>query len=254
MSSMPHRFFIAPPLTSDRAKLVGAEAHHLLHVMRATPGDQVILFDGSGHEYVARVDRLGRSDAALTVIESRSVSREPANQTIVGVTLPKGDRQRWLIEKLTELGVARVVPLRAERSVVHPDERALKKLRRFVIEASKQCRRNELMDIASTMTLSEFLTTPPADALRCLADPAGSPARIGPGRDGPVYLAIGPEGGFSPAEAQAARASQWHVVSLGPRVLRIETACVVLAAFASSDLRGSIAEDHGEPTGNAEPS
>lgn len=235
---MSHRFFVDTPIDADRARLTGAEAHHLLHVMRAKLGDEVMLFDGSGREFAARVDRLGRADVQLAVISARAVSREAAGKMVIGVALPKGDRQRWLIEKLTELGVSQVVPLRTERSQVHPDERARRKLRRFVIEASKQCRRNRLMEIGPTAPFSAFLETAPRHALRWLADPSGHPTAATPPPHEGTCVAIGPEGGFVADELRAAREAGWHIVSLGPRILRIETAGIVLATLASSDLQG----------------
>ena len=233
---MGHRFFVAPPLVTDLVTLSGSEAHHLQHVMRATVGDEITLFDGSGREFSARIDRLKRSQVDVTITSSREVNWETTRQIIVGVALPKGDRQRWLFEKLTELGVARVVPLRSQRSVVHPDERSLKKLSRFVIESSKQCGRNQLMEVWPLTDLQEFLTAAPATALRWLADPAGAAARRGPLEQETAYLAVGPEGGFSSQERQAAELAGWHAVSLGPRILRIETACAVLTTLVSSDL------------------
>src|SRR5688572_21649634 len=108
---MSERFFSAKPVTSDRVQLDGPEAHHLLHVMRASVGDAVTLFDGGGAEFAAVVETLRRADADLRIIERREISRELPFPLTVGVALPKGDRQKWLVEKLTELGVSALVPL-----------------------------------------------------------------------------------------------------------------------------------------------
>ncbi len=233
---MGHRFFVETPISSDRATLTDSESHHLQHVMRATVGDEITLFDGSGREFSARIDNIKRSQVNLTVTSTQEINREAPRQITVGVALPKGDRQRWLIEKLTELGVAQVVPLRTERSVVHPDHRSLKKLNRFVIEASKQCGRNQLMEILPLTSLQEFLASAPALAVRWMADPAGNLAGSVPARQDAAYLAVGPEGGFSPQEQQAADVAGWQTVSLGPRILRIETACAVLTTLVSADV------------------
>ncbi len=234
---MAHRFFITEPITSERTTLTGTEAHHVQHVMRAVVGDEITLFDGSGQEFTARIDGLRRSQIDLIVTNHSVVSREPIRHLIVGVALPKGDRQRWLIEKLTELGVAQVVPLRTQRSVVHPEQRSLKKFRRFVIEASKQCGRNHLMEVAPLTHFSAFLAAAPQSAIRWLADPAGNQAMGNVARQTTAaYMAVGPEGGFSPEEQHEAEAALWQSVSLGPRILRIETACAVMVTLASSDL------------------
>jgi 16S rRNA (uracil1498-N3)-methyltransferase len=237
---MSHRFFSDQPIATDRATLTGPEAHHLLHVMRATVGQCVTLFDGSGREYRARVDQLRRSEVELEVMEASDVDREADRRVIIAVTLPKADRQKWLIEKLTEIGVARLVPLRSERSSVHPEQRHRKKLERGVIEASKQCGRNRLMQISALTHLSDFLVAAPRSATRVLADPSGQVAAVdgvsprpcrSAGHVASIYAAIGPEGGFTAQERETAVSAGWTCVSLGSRMLRIETACVVLASL-----------------------
>ncbi len=233
---MGQRFFVDTPITGELVTVTGTEAHHLLHVMRAAVGDEVLLFDGTGREYVARVERLGRREADLRVLRGESVDRELPGQLVVGVAFPKADRQRWLIEKLVELGATRVVPLRTQRSVVHPDPHAGERLRRGVIEASKQCGRLCLMEVAPLVPLAAYLAAAPAGARRWLADPAGDP----PGSTGASaddwFVAVGPEGGWTADEQRAAAAGGWLRVSLGPRTLRIETACLTLAAWAARDL------------------
>jgi len=237
---MSERFFVAPPITGNRALLRGDEARHLAATMRARPGDEVVLFDGSGAEFSARVLSLGKSAVTLEIIERREISRELPRSITLAVALPKGERQKWLIEKATELGVGRIIPLVTERGVAQPTEHAIERLRRGVIEASKQCGRNRLMEIADPQAAIEFLATPsPRGSCRLIGDPAGKrlseadanlPAFIG---------AIGPEGGFSPAETTAAHAALWRGVSLGPAILRVETAAIALAAWAATT--GSLA-------------
>ena len=228
---MGQRFFVDEPVTSDRAVLSGAEAHHLLHVMRASIGDEVILLDGSGQEFTARIERLARSQVELAVVASRIVDRELSCEIVVGVALPKADRQRWLIEKLVELGVARVVPLQTQRSVVHPDQRSLAKLHRTVVEASKQCGRNRLMEVAQLASWADYIQAAAPAAQKWIADPTGTPPRRAVATASSCCLAIGPEGGWTEEEVTLARRAGWQVVALGSRILRIETACLVLAAL-----------------------
>lgn len=227
---MSERFFSEQPITGDTASLVGGEAHHLLHVMRLKTGDRAVLFDGHGAEFDAEVERSGRSDVELRVIERREVDRERSAPLVLGVALPKGDRQKVLIEKLTELGVTRVAPLVTEHGVALPKGNALDKLRRGVIEASKQCGRNRLMEITEPLTLAEFLLEAPAEVQRWLAHPnADCPAaKI----EGEIWCAIGPEGGFSDVEVQLARDAGFEPISLGHTILRIETAAITVAAIA----------------------
>jgi 16S rRNA (uracil1498-N3)-methyltransferase len=236
---MGQRFFVDEPVTSDRAVVSGAEAHHLLHVMRADIGDEVILIDGSGREFTARVDRLARSQVECVIVATRIVDRELSREVVVGVALPKADRQRWLIEKLVELGVTRVVPLHTQRSVVHPDQRSLAKLQRTVVEASKQCGRNRLMEVAQLTPLTDYIRVAAPAAMKWIADPTGTLPRSAPAAAPGYYLAIGPEGGWTEDELALARAADWQSVALGSRILRIETACLVLAALVA---HGSLIE------------
>jgi 16S rRNA (uracil1498-N3)-methyltransferase len=245
---MGNRFFVEQPIDAPRAVLGGIDAHHLRHVLRARRGDQVVLFDGTGREFVARVESLDRSGVELAILDSMSVDRELPRTIVVGVCFPKADRQRWLVEKLVELGVSRVVPLRSARSVVHPDERALGKLQRTVIEASKQCGRNRLMDIGELTGFQDFVRAVPADVTRWLADPAADQDRIPAIAGGGAALLVGPEGGFTAEEAEIARQLGWHSVSLGPRTLRIETACLALATLATVGQASSLSRMPGEST------
>jgi 16S rRNA (uracil1498-N3)-methyltransferase len=239
------RFFSAEPITAPRVTLGGPEAHHLLHVMRRAIGQQVTLFDGSGAEFTAAVESLGRTTVDLQIIERVETDRELPFPLAIGVALPKGDRQKWLLEKLTELGITAIVPLVADRGVAQPTASALERLRRSVIEASKQCRRNRLLKIHQPQRWRDWLSNPlpPDDATpqssdatpsilrRLVAHPGGKPlAQSVLTRPGPTCLAVGPEGGLSDAEIAGAVDAGWVLVDLGPRILRTETAAVSLAA------------------------
>lgn len=225
---MSDRFFIDKPI-GETATLAGAEAHHLLHVMRARVGDTVTLFDGSGVEYAASIAATRRSEVACEITERHEVDRELPFELTMGVALPKGDRQKFLIEKLTELGVTRVVPLVTERSVAAPKASAMGKLRRGVIEASKQCGRNRLMVIDEPVPLADFLAADHGGAAPWFAHPGMEPL-VANGAAGDAVVAVGPEGGFSDPELAAALESGWQAFSLGARILRIETAAQAIAA------------------------
>ena len=231
---MARRCYSETPIDGDQATLDGSEAHHLLHVLRAAPGMSVTLFDGSGREFDAEVTACKRSTVELAITERREVDRELPQPLVLGVALPKGDRQRWIIEKSVELGVTRLVPLVTERS----EKQGGEKLGRYVIEASKQCGRNRLMEIAEPVRWGDWLVVdaelePPAGAIvrRWVAHPTGlQPTAAALAERRPTLLAIGPEGGLSDAEVEAAAAAGWEVVGLGPRILRIETAALGLVA------------------------
>ena len=226
---MARRCYSETPIDGDHATLDGSEAHHLLHVLRASPGTEVTLFDGSGCEFDAEVTACKRSTVELAITARREVDRELPHPLVLGVSLPKGDRQRWIVEKSVELGVTRLVPLVTERS----EKQGGDKLGRYVIEASKQCGRNRLMEIAEPMRWSDWLAQhdDSVKARHWVAHPAGiqpTAAKLAERR--PTLVAIGPEGGLSDGEVEAAAAAGWDVVGLGERILRIETAALGLVA------------------------
>lgn len=237
---MSERFFVDSPITTEQAILRGPEAHHLLHVMRAKVGDEVALFDGSGSEFAARVLHLGKAQVELQVLSSTVVNRESAIELTLAVALPKGDRQRWLVEKAVELGVTRIVPLSTKRSVAEVSASVLDRLRRTVIEASKQCGRNRLMEIGQVQDWRQAVQSLVRQGLRILADPGGKPlgAFWSPSEKfatpPSIVAAIGPEGGFTDEEGNLAQSANWLRVSLGPRILRVETAALAIAAWISA--------------------
>lgn len=237
---MTDRYFTESPIDGPTVQLEGPEAHHLAHVMRAKPGGRVIVFDGSGREFDALVKKVARASIELEVVESRQIDRELPGELTLGVALPKGDRQRWLVEKAVELGVSRLTPLVVARGVAQPAERSLDRLRRAVIEASKQCGRNRLMAIEEPRRWEAYLTEVPPTAHRLVAHPSGTPFTPPP-PDQPAaawYVAIGPEGGFTDDEVALATLHGWQSVSLGPRILRIETAALYLASLVASSGQG----------------
>ncbi|MEX0587021.1 MAG: 16S rRNA (uracil(1498)-N(3))-methyltransferase, partial [Pirellulales bacterium] len=232
---MSRRFFSEQAIVGPAVTLRGPEAHHLAHVLRAKPGDEVELFDGLGAEFSARIERVGRTEVQLAIVESRPVERELDFELTLAVALPKGDRQRWLVEKATELGVARLVPLVTQRSVAQPAAGAIERLRRTVIEASKQCGRNRLMEVNDLLAWHDWLASAPADACRLVGHPGGLGAITASAAGArQVFASIGPEGGFTEEESAAAERAGWTLVDLGPRILRVETAATLLTAMVLS--------------------
>ncbi|RCS40487.1 16S rRNA (uracil(1498)-N(3))-methyltransferase [Bremerella cremea] len=229
---MSERFFLEQPPSGSEVTFAEAESQHLAKVMRAQPGDTVIGFDGTGSEYQIELTTVGKKKVVGTVRHQAEVSREAARKLTLAVALPKGDRQRWLVEKGVELGVSRLIPLLTERGVAQPVEKAIERLRRAVIEASKQCERNHLMEVGEGQTLDQVLATKPACCL--VLHPSGEPLRLETIQNEEEVLAIiGPEGGLSDAEVEKAAAAGCHVVSLGPRILRVETAALAIASLTT---------------------
>jgi 16S rRNA (uracil1498-N3)-methyltransferase len=231
---MADRFYTNCALNPGPVTIDGPEAHHLAAVCRLRPGDAVCLFNGDGHEYPAEVSEIGKRSAVLVVQTIETPNRELPFSLEIAAPLPKGDRAQFLIEKLTELGVTAFTPLQTARSVVHPRETKLDKLERYVIEASKQCGRNVLMKIGPLTTWANFVHCQGLPERRIVAHP-GEPAMLpgrGPSADG--VAAVGPEGGFTDEEVELARAAGWAKAGLGPRILRMETAAMMMAILAVS--------------------
>jgi 16S rRNA (uracil1498-N3)-methyltransferase len=205
--------------------LTGDEARHLARVRRLGPGDMVEVFDGRGTALPAEVAGVGRDRVELAVRGGPLPDRVAPCHLTLATAVPKADRFDWLVEKATELGVARLVPLRTGRSVVDPRATKLDRLRRVIIEAAKQCGRNRLMVLEDPIPWAEFAGREEAEVL-LLAHPGGEPVASWPrvGRGGRVALAVGPEGGFSAQEIEAGRAARWRMVGLGRTLLRVETA------------------------------
>jgi 16S rRNA (uracil1498-N3)-methyltransferase len=228
---MADRFYVNCPLAPGSVTIEGPEAHHLATVCRFRPGDAVCLFNGDGHEYPAEVLERSRRAVTLRVLAVESPRREVGFRLEIAAPLPRGDRGQFLLEKLTELGVTAFTPLQTARTLVHPRETKLDKLQRHVIEASKQCGRNVLLQVGPLTAWADFCRRDDLPAQRVLAHPSGSDAMPKPGHD--VVFAVGPEGGFTEEEVGEAKAAGWQVVDLGPRILRVETAAIALASLTA---------------------
>ena len=229
---MSHRFFLSQTPTEDTARLEGDEARHLARVMRAKTGDTVELFDGQGTSWTATVQAIQRNHVSLRLDQKQSetISNKPI--ITLAVALPKGDRQKWLIEKITELGTDSLVPLTTTRSVAEPTAAAISRLQRGVIESCKQSGRNRLLEITQPQSLHNLLTTSSA-SLRILACPDGTPMQsilLKPIDN--ILIVIGPEGGFTDEEIRTANASGFTQMSLCQNILRIETAAIAAAVIA----------------------
>jgi len=238
------RFHCPVPLTAGATLELPPGAARHVQVLRMQPGDALTLFDGSGGEYAATVERMGRSDVSVTLGAHVPVEREAARAVHLAVGMPANERMDWLVEKATELGVASIQPLATAHGVLRlSGERAEKKRAHWeaiAIAACEQCGRNRVPVIhpvrpfsspsgwieANTVDSALRLVLSLADGRRRLADAMASSSA-----DRSVLVLSGPEGGLSGAEEQEALACGFAPVTLGPRVLRAETAA--LAALVS---------------------
>ncbi|HEV3164851.1 MAG TPA: RsmE family RNA methyltransferase [Isosphaeraceae bacterium] len=240
---MADRFYCPDRGVEGQVTLSGDEAHHLARVRRVGPGMVVELFDGRGWASLAEVCLVERDRVELALVGEPLPDRAAPVKLTLATAVPKGDRFDWLVEKATELGVARLVPVITERSVVDPRGAKLERLRRVVVEAAKQCGRNVLMDLERPVPWPDYLGNEPAP-LRLLAHPGGLPSLDWPDIESgqAVALGIGPEGGFTESEVEAASASGWKAVCLGCTLLRVETAGLAGAAAIFASVRGGTHE------------
>ena len=237
------RFYCPLPLVSGQVVDLPPTAARHVQVLRMQPGHTLTLFNGEGGEFSAEVQHMGRSDVRVIVGEHRDVECEAACQVHLAVGMPANERMDWLVEKATELGVTRLTPLMTERSVLRlQGERAEKKRGHWLSVAAaacEQCGRNRLPEIDLPQSLTEWLShfrAADGTLTRVLSLSEGSqPLRSSVADAGaPVLLVSGPEGGLSPAEEALLRQHHYAPVTLGPRVLRAETAA--LAALAALTL------------------
>lgn len=228
---MADRFFTAESLELGPFVLEGPEAHHLAHVRRMETGEFVALFNGDGREFRAEILEIEKKRVHLEIVQVNQPVRELPCSLHLGVALPKGDRGDFLIEKLTELGVADFTPLLAVRSVVQPKEDKIQKLQRAVIEASKQCGRNVLMRIHPPMSLEKWCSLNAPSSTKWIAHPDGAALNSNAVGEGGITIAIGPEGGLTAEELDMAKSHGFRSVNLGHRILRVETAALAVAAY-----------------------
>ena len=247
---MSARFYADVALVPGTSISLPEQTARHVQVLRLQPGERITLFNGRGDaegEFDATVERMGRSDVDVVIGAWTATAREAARAIHLVVAMPANDRMDWLIEKATELGAASIQPVMSERSVLRlKAERADKKVahwRGIAIAASEQCGRNRPPLIHDVATLAEWLKQSaalPAEAgtrlLLSLQD-GSQPLRRAVTASGALTFLNGPEGGLSPAEEAAAIACGFSPVTLGPRVLRAETA--PLAVLACMGLSGT---------------
>ena len=241
---MTMRLFVAPPFVAGAECSLPAGAARHAQVRRVQPGDALLLFDGGGSDWPATVVSVGRSEVRVRVGWPVAVARELAREVTLALGMPANERMDVLVEKATELGVARIQPLLTERSVLRlAGERAERKREHWQAVAqagSEQCGRARVPQVEPVRTLAQWLPLAPP-GLRLLlslhADARALPERAGslaPG-DGLCTLS-GREGGLTAAEEAAALAAGFAATGLGPRALRAETApLAVLAWLALQD-------------------
>lgn len=255
---MAHRFY-QPSLTqqTESIQLDGDQAHHAANVMRMSVDDHLILFNGEGLEAECAITSIRKKNIELQVVEAKEVTRQLSCALTLAVAMPKGDRQKVLVEKLVELGVSHLVPLNCQRGVAVVNDKALVRIRKQVVEATKQCERSHLMQVHCPMALPEVDQWHAAMAIsdtrsETLADESSQEAGTSSlklfgdpqtGQPASRWLAeplksalilVGPEGGFDDDEINWAHAQGYHPLRIGNSILRVETAAIAAAALFAS--------------------
>lgn len=218
----------------------GSDAAHIRNVLRLKAGDTVGLLDGQGFEYEARIRKLSSRQIHLTVLHVQASMRESPVKITLAQGMLKEKKMDGIVRQLTELGIFAWVPFTAERSVARPDEntitRRMRRWNKIAQETIKQCRRGRLMKISVLQTFGEVLEMGQRYELKFIfweAEKKRIPREISlsSGHADQILLMLGPEGGFSKEEVRLARAGGFIPVSLGPRILRAETAAVTASAL-----------------------
>lgn len=220
-------------LAGGTASIRGEELKHLARVLRLGPGDAVAVFDGAGRGFHGTIEAVERDRAVVALAGPEDPSVEPACRVTLLPGLLHGERMDWVVEKATEIGVARVVPVVSERSVVRPREGGwarIERWRRLAASAAKQSGRLIVPEIAAPASFEEVVEgLAAAGAARFVFDPSGAPAggalaALGAGE---AAVLVGPEGGWTAEELGRAAAAGWTAAGLGARTLRADTASIV---------------------------
>jgi 16S rRNA (uracil1498-N3)-methyltransferase len=236
---MTRRRWIADEVSANRAALTGEHAHHLVRVLRARLGQQFDIV-ADGVVYSARVDKVSENRVEFE-LGGQIPGASPAPVTML-LSIFKFDRMEWAIEKCTELGVAKIVPVIARRTGAHLAAASLKRVerwRRIAVEASQQSRRASQPEISQPIRLEEVLEIPGASRIVLAESETNSRLRelVTSNPSPEVVLAVGPEGGWTAEELDAFNREGWALASLGPTILRAETAAIVAVAVTILELR-----------------
>ncbi|HUI44591.1 MAG TPA: 16S rRNA (uracil(1498)-N(3))-methyltransferase [Nitrospirota bacterium] len=228
------RFFISPDQISGAIiRVADEDVRHIVNVLRMKTGDELLLCDGEGTEYRTRIAVLNKTEVKTEIVaQTKNELRHP--RITLGQGLPKSDKMDFIVQKATELGVAAVVPLMTERTImkVKDEEKRLARWRKIAREAAMQSNRSDIPLIGPVVSFRDFIAAkaPGSRTLSLLPWEEGTELIKNVLRQnsgvGDIMVLIGPEGGFSIAEADAAKTHGFHAVSLGPTILRTETAAV----------------------------
>ena len=225
------RLYVDTPLASgNRVRLEGERAHYVARVLRLKQGAELTVFDGRGGEFDARVESNGRDAMVLEVGGHRALERESPLAVRLVQGIGRGERMDYVVRRSVELGVSEIQPVLTERVVVRLSgaraDRRIAHWRGIAVDACEQCGRNRIPGIGAVATLQAWLSASTPAGLRLFPDPGSAVRLASLDKPDSVTLVVGPEGGFAPRERTALRDAGYVPVSLGPRILRTETAAI----------------------------
>lgn len=228
--------FFCDNLDSDRSVLDAEQSRHLAKVLRLGVGDSVQVFDGKGLLANAAIEQVGRDQVFLRIIDRTQLPPKASGRVILAVSIAKGERFDWMIEKCTELGADHIAAVQYDRTVKMGKESALERYKKIALSAAKQCGRLHLPTLSGPDTFKNIfgqLRGRYPKAMLMYGDAEGEWAEPAPDLKEPPdkIICIGPEGGFSEAELQFFADANARAVCINPNVLRIETAAVAFAAI-----------------------
>lgn len=237
------RIYTSQPLTdSQTIQLEEGPSHHLAKVLRMQEGRELILFNGDGAEYPALIAQVGKKMVTVNLQEKHNIDRESSLEIELAIGVSRGERFDWVLQKATELGVTRIVPIITERTEVKISGDRLEKIRdrwqQILISACEQCQRNRLPQLSDPVVLPNWLETVTSD-VRFVLHHRDTQSLPQAARPASVSLLIGPEGGLSDGEIVLAKQAGFDALTLGPRVLRTETApiaAITLVQYLWGDL------------------
>lgn len=232
-----HRYLAAPQdITNSQARVKDEEYRHMTKVLRQKPGQEIVVFDGMGNEYQGVIEELGKEEAVIRLGQHRWLPRESRVDLWLVQGIPKGEKMEFIIQKNTELGVKGFFPLEADRTIVKLEDKKKndrqKRWQKVAAEAAKQCKRAYVPRVTPIHTLREFLAGISGKSIILAPwEEGGQPLKqvlLSKAEkecyDYKVYIMIGPEGGWEMREIDLIKKSGGIPVSLGPRILRTETA------------------------------
>ncbi len=232
---MPRFFVDTPPTVGGNATIAGADARHIAGALRMTVGEALTLCDGHGTDYACTVTALDREQVTVNVHTAAPTVTEPTLAVTLYMGYPKGDKFDLIVQKAVELGVTAIVPVFTARSIVRLDDKTAKKkqerLQRIAAEAAGQSERGIIPAVSAPLKWKDALSRLAQENTLLCYEKGGAPigTLVAP-TDKALSLVIGPEGGFEPSEVEAIIAAGGKIATLGPRILRCETA--PLAALA----------------------